>query len=92
MAGDVCRLVTRLLRRQREREGARFGAVYGTRVVEGGSVRGLKRRTKAACGRKLDRPRPAEYHRLIDPAIRGGSLDDSPLPTHHFLDPNRGEG
>src|SRR5262245_39501740 len=26
------------------------------------------------------------------PAIRGGSFDGSPLPTHHFLDPDRGEG
>ena len=29
---------------------------------------------------------------LGSPAIRGGSFDDSPLPTHHFLDPDRGEG
>ena len=26
------------------------------------------------------------------PAIRVGSFDGSPLPTHHFLDPDRGEG
>src|SRR5262249_54132537 len=26
------------------------------------------------------------------PAIRGGSFDGLPLPTHHFLDPDRSEG